>query len=298
METKPIHPTIATQFCDSLVRGHLSGSYIDGSWAADIPDPELLTDGAYILCACCFKVLLNWHGPPTYIAHECHESSSARATGRNLAGNLLRIQDTIQRTVQDGFMALRSRDSLAKALSGAGNRMTQDAFADIKATIKKARSGKVAKVMSLDRICGGINCDRALTFYGKDLADHPLTTGATSFRTELEELTGEKLARVQRAADDDPTDVIVQTDAMPIPVLYRPSMEMIEPVVSKSARAILSHAMLNHSCTKLSTACKQRAYGRSGLNLAHLSLSCANKSSATRCLKGCTPELFVPVDED
>ncbi|AAM93414.1 outer capsid protein VP7 [Striped bass reovirus] len=298
METKPIHPTIATQFCDSLVRGHLSGAYIDGQWSNDISDPELLTDGAYVICACCFKVLLNWPGPPIHITHECHDSHGVCRTGRSLAGNLLRIQDTIQRTVQDGFLALRSRDSLTKAVSGAGNQMTEEAFEDIKATIRKARAGKVTKVMSLDRICGAVNCDRALTFYGKDLADHPLVNGATSFRTEVEEITGDKLARVRQTVVGEPVDVIVQTDAMPVPVLYRPSMEMIEPVVSKGARAIWAHAMMNHSCTKLSTACKQRAYGRGGLNLANLSLACANRSGATRCMKGCTPELFVPVDED
>nr|AAP70008.1 outer coat protein [Threadfin reovirus] len=298
METKPIHPTIATQFCDSLVRGHLSGAHIDGQWSTTIADPELLTDGSYVICACCFKVLLNWPGPAIHVTHECHDSHGARRTGRSLAGNLLRIQDTIQRTVQDGFLALRGRDSLSKALSGAGNQMTEEAFSDMKATIRKARSGKVAKVMSLDRICGSVNCDRALTFYGKDLADHPLVTGAPAFRTEVEEVTGEKLARVARAAADGAPDVIVQTDAMPVPVLYRPAMGMVEPVVSKGARAIWAHAILNQSCTKLSTACKQRAYGRGGLNLANLSLTCANKSSATRCMKGCTPELFVPVDED
>ncbi|ADZ31986.1 VP7 [Scophthalmus maximus reovirus] len=298
METKPILPTIATQFCDSLVRGHLSGAHIDGQWSTHLDDPELLTDGGYIICACCFKVLLNWDGPTAYITHECHDSHGARRTGRHLAGNLLRMQDTIQRTVQDGFLALRSRDSLAKAASGAGNEMAAEAFEDIKETIKKARTGKVAKVMSLDRICGAVNCDRALTFYGKDLADHPLVTGATALKTELEEVTGEKLARVRQTVVGGPVDVIVQTDAMPIPILYRPAMEMIEPVVSKGARAIWAHAILNQSCTKLSTACKQRAYGRVGVNLANLSLSSANKSSATRCFKGCTPELFAPVGED
>ncbi|YP_398637.1 putative outer coat protein [Chum salmon reovirus CS] len=298
METKPIHPTIATQFCDSLVHGHLSGARIDGQWSNDARDPELLTDGSYIVCASYFKILLNHYAPPTHITHQCHDSLASRQMGRSLASNLLHIQDTIQRTVQDGFLALRSRDSLSKMLSGAGNQMTEEAFADIKATIKMAGAGKVNKVMSLDRICGAVNCDRALAFYGRDLASHPLVTGATSFRTEIEEITGEKLARVQLAIPSGPPDVIVQTDAMPVPILYRPAMEMIEPVVSKGARAIWAHAMMNQSCDKLSTACRQRAYGRGGLNIANLSLSCANRSSATRCLKGCTPELLVLEDED
>nr|AAC59609.1 major outer capsid protein VP7 [Coho salmon aquareovirus] len=249
MDTKPLHTTVANALCDALISGHLLLAKIGGTWSTDIRSPDLLSTGQYQLCALCLKQVCSYHvTEPCYYPHECHHGQATRNVGQRLSENLLTMSHAIRRSVSDAVLAMRGQEetSLLNALSGAAVGYSPEySFSELAATMTRVRKGVTARAISLDALSCPINEKRALTFYGKDLSQHPLVCG-TPLASPLETATGANSARLVETKK-----ILVQVSGMPVPVVFDPEGEHIYPVLSSSNRAIILHALLSHSCAQV-----------------------------------------------
>ncbi|BCG62308.1 VP7 [Hirame aquareovirus] len=284
MDTKPIHPTIASAVCDALLAGHLTGADRSGIWRTTCARPEALSTGQYVVCAACFKVVSAFTKPSWEpIAHDCHGRESVRNVGVNLASNLLTMMHTIRRCVFDASYAMEafSDQPTAAIQRGLGRYPTTYNFAEVSKAISAAMQNDKGSlpIVHLDQLSAPINTNRALTFYGKDLAQHPILSGQPTFSLL------ERAYTSNRAVDLYTGQVIVQTSGMPIPVMIDSVERRVVPLMSLTDRAVITHAILTHSCASGGADIQRRCYGSRGRDLVQVACDVENMTQANRGMK-------------
>ncbi|QBX90064.1 outer capsid protein [Atlantic halibut reovirus] len=286
MDTKPLHPTVANALCDALTSGHIQIAKTGSQWGTHADSPDIISTGQYQICACCFKQVCCYHSPnPTSYVHECHASPVLRANGRKLAENLMTMSHSMRSSVNDAINVMSVKPDTPVAVGTAiRHAMSSNEYCLAKLGETMARmttKGQKTTIVSLDSLSKPINAKRALTFYGKDLSQHPLIQG-TALTSELEEMTGGETARIAGTET-----VVVQISGMAVPVVFDKATGSIFPVLSGSNRAVLIHAMMTQSCAQVTTGIQARMYGSRGSNLSQLAVHTENEHSSNRGMRGC-----------